>query len=295
MTAAEIQEFGVYLQATRGAGPHTRRAYLGDLEAFRRYLETRGLDPAAVTFRTVRAFLAGEQKRGLCRASLSRRLAALRAFYRWRKGGTSGADPTLGLVSPRLERRLPRAVSQDAVRRLIDGVDVSTPVGLRDRAILEVLYASGLRASELVSLDVDSVNPATGEIRVTGKGSKDRVVLVGLPALDALAEYRARGRESLCKRISDPRALFLGVAGGRLSDRGLRRVLEARIRHAEELWGVSPHSLRHSFATHLLEGGADLRTVQELLGHSSLQTTQVYTHITQDHLRAAYDQAFPRA
>ncbi|HEY3282088.1 MAG TPA: tyrosine recombinase XerC [Armatimonadota bacterium] len=292
---ADIQSFLADLSAGKGASPHTLRAYGGDLAAFGSFLRSEVREDTPITFRLVRRFLALEKERGLAHTSLARRVAALRAFYKWRSRRDGTADPTLGLMGPKLPKRLPHCPSQDSLCRLLEGIDISTPVGLRDRAIFEVLYASGLRASELVSLDLNSIDTRTGHIRVRGKGSKDRVTLVGVPALEALRAYLDGGRPHLGKQAQDPDALFLGVSGRRLSDRGLRRLVDLQVRRAGELWGFSPHSLRHSFATHLLEGGADLRTVQELLGHSSLQTTQIYTHVTQDHLRAAYDQAFPRA
>lgn len=295
MSPEQIDRFLDHLRLVRGLSPHTCRAYGGDLSAFQSFLSASEIDPERVSFRVVRRFLAAEQQRGLSKPSLARRLASLRAFYRWLSSRGEGDDPTLGLVGPKLARRLPKALRQDDVRDLIESVPRHTPSGLRDRAVLELLYASGLRASELVSLDLGGVDLASGQVRVTGKGSKDRITFAGLPALDALRDYLASGRPRISDRILDPKALFLSVRGTRLSDRGLRRLLEGHLRRFSHLSGVSPHSLRHSFATHLLEGGADLRTVQELLGHSSLQTTQLYTKVTEGHLRAAYDQAFPRA
>ncbi len=284
------------LRANRNASPHTLRAYASDLRGFARFLAAQpagsGLD-----FRTVRRFLAALQREGCSKRTVARKLAALRAYYRFHRAkDPNAADPTLGLSSPKLDRRLPRPLARDEMDALLNAPDPCTPIGLRDRALLELLYAAGLRASELCALNVEDVATGSDELRVLGKGSKERITLVGVPALDALAAYLADGRPALAAKGAAPtKALFLNTKGGRLSDRSLRSVVYKTIEAAGIAAGVSPHSLRHTFATHLLEGGADLRTVQELLGHASVATTQVYTHVSQRRLKEVYDRAFPRA
>lgn len=278
----------------RRASPHTLRAYEHDLREFVRFLADQ--DGARPSFRTIRAFLAWRAENGAARATRARALASLRAYYRdAARRDPDSKDPSMGLQASSERRRLPRPLSHPGIARLLEAPSPSTPAGLRDRAILELLYATGLRASELVALNVDSVDVPLAEARVIGKGSKERVVLLGRPALEALAAYVERGRpQFLAPRRKDP-ALFLNRFGGRLSDRSLRRLLDKHLITAGEAGDFTPHSLRHTFATHLLEGGADLRSVQELLGHASIQTTQVYTHVSPEHLREVYEQAFPRA
>lgn len=291
---ADVDRFIRHLEDERRASPQTVRAYSSDLRDYAEFLASRGIGSwDEADGKTVRAYLAALGGRGLARSTTARRLAAVRAFHRFlRLRAGVVRDPAAGVATPKQPRRLPRPLTREQVEALLSAPDGS-PLGLRDRAILEVLYAAGLRASELVALDVDSVDMRRGEARVVGKGGKERVVLLGMPALDAIAEYVSRGRPAL--RPKDGKALFVNRFGTRLSDRSLRRLLDKHIRAAAVAMGVGPHALRHSFATHLLEGGADLRTVQELLGHSSIKTTQVYTQVSRRHLKEAYDRAFPRA
>ncbi len=292
-----IQTFLEYLRHQQGASEHTLRAYKTDLEQFMNFLKLHHQEQK-VNYRTVRSFLGHLKRRGASKATLARKLASLRSFYRYQnRTGLTSDNPTEGLSTPRQDRRLPRPLTQEEVLRLLSTPTGDLPIDLRDRAILEVLYASGIRASELLNLNLEDLHLGIGEIRVQGKGNKERIVLIGEPAIEALIDYLERGRPKLLAKRKDgqeEKALILNRKGCRLSDRGLRLILEKRLRQAGAISGHGVHILRHSFATHLLEGGADLKTVQELLGHTSLQTTQVYTKVSHAHLLEVYKQAFPR-
>jgi integrase/recombinase XerD len=227
--------------------------------------------------------------------SVVRALSSIRAFHRFlMREGETDRDPTSGVVRPKLPRQLPKPISVGDVTRLLSQPETSTRQGLRDRAVLETLYGAGLRVSELVGLDVDDVDLEDGSVRVLGKGSKERDVPIGRYARDAISAYLTRVRPAISTRRSRS-ALFLNLRGGRLTRQGCTGILERHARAARIERHVSPHTLRHSFATHLLEGGADVRVVQELLGHASVATTQVYTLITKEHLREVYFTSHPRA
>jgi integrase/recombinase XerD len=295
--------------AARDASPHTLRSYAGAVGPYLAWLEGGSVDwrrPGRAALRAYLAELAG----GRARRTVAQRLAAIRSFHRWAaREGMAPGDPWAAIATPRLPRRLPGVVDIASVERLIEAA--STPTGtdpvlaralaLRDRAIVETAYAAGLRISELAALTVGSVDLRRGEVRVIGKGRKERIALVGRPARAAIAEYAEEGRPVLLARrpgatTDDPEAaLLLNSRGGALGARGIRYRLERHRREAGLPAGVHPHTLRHSFATHLLDGGADLRVVQELLGHESLATTQVYTHVSPARLRSAYRDAHPRA
>jgi site-specific recombinase XerD len=292
----------------RGASGHTRRAYATGVEQFLVWLaEQRRRDPAITWERpargVLRAYLAALADRELSRSSVGSRLAALRSFYRFaRRQGWVAGDPWAAVATPRQPRRLPQVLDIDEVERMLDVVGAGSRDGaitLRDRALLETAYAAGLRISELAGARIAQLDLRRGELRVLGKGRKERVGLLGGPALDALGEYLADGRPALRVRdtsgASDSGALFLNARGGPLGVRALRYRVERLVRLAGLPDGVSPHTLRHSFASHLLEGGADLRVVQDLLGHASLATTQVYTHVSPGRLRSAYRAAHPRS
>ncbi len=292
----------------RGASVHTRRAYATGVEQFLVWLaEQRRRDPAIAWERpargVLRAYLAALADRELSRSSVGSRLAALRSFYRFaRRQGWVAGDPWAAVATPRQPRRLPQVMDIDEVERMLDVVGAGSRDGaitLRDRALLETAYAAGLRISELAGARIAQLDLRRGELRVLGKGRKERVGLLGGPALDALGEYLADGRPALRVRdtsgTSDSGALFLNARGGPLGVRALRYRVERLVRLAGLPDGVSPHTLRHSFASHLLEGGADLRVVQDLLGHASLATTQVYTHVSPGRLRSAYRAAHPRS
>lgn len=290
-----IQEFIDYLRVERGLAGNTLAAYRRDLAHFAAFLGKRDLPLAAVDRPLLTAYLHDLDRAGRSSATRARRLAALRGFFRYlHEEGHLAADPTEGMASPRLERRLPRIVSVEEVVRLVGAPDPSRPEGLRDRALLELLYATGMRVSELVGLDLDDVHLEHGYARCRGKGSKERVVPVGVPALRAVREYLLHGRPRLVRNLGE-RALFLNRRGGRLSRQAVWKLIKAYARAAGIGRAMTPHTLRHSFATHLLAGGADLRSVQELLGHADVATTQIYTHLTRRHLLETYMRAHPRA
>jgi site-specific recombinase XerD len=294
----------------RDASTHTIRSYDATIRAYLEWLAERGADwrnPARADLRAYVARLAG----GSARTSVSQRLAAIRSFHHWAaRAGLAAGDPWGAIAAPRLPRRLPRVLEVDQIERLLDAVArerhapgardaaLGGAIELRDRAIIEVAYAAGLRISELASAAASALDLRRGELRVVGKGRKERIGLLGRPAVAALTAYLEDGRPALLARRSDgadPDVLFLNHRGGPLGVRGLRYRIDRLCRAAGLPDGVSPHTLRHSFATHLLDGGADLRVVQELLGHESLATTQVYTHVSPGRLRAAYVAAHPRA
>jgi site-specific recombinase XerD len=287
----------------RGAAEKTRRAYAIDLGQFARWASGRGLAPEAVGTRDLRRYAAALSEHGSAPSTVARKIASLRSFYRsLMEHGRVQQNPADLLTAPKRRRRLPRTLKPAEVARLLDRVPASTPLELRDRALFELAYASGLRAEELVNLDVASLDYDDEQVRVEGKGGKTRFVPVGEPALNALRAYAERGRPALSPTRSgggtaaggEP-ALFLSKSGRRLSTSDVRRRLRVWARHAAVQAGASPHWLRHSFATHLLEGGADLRAIQELLGHASLSTTQVYTQVESARLRTVYSRSHPRA
>lgn len=280
----------------RGAADKTRRAYEIDLRQFARWCAGQGLEPAAVSTRALRRYAQWlGQSDELVAATVARKLAALRAFYRClREHGLVSQNPADLVPAPKRPSKLPRVLKPEEVAALLDRIPASTPLDHRDRALFELAYACGLRAEELVDLDVESVDFDAEEVRVEGKGSKTRIVPAGEAALRSIARYLERARGTLAR---DPaqRALFLSKSGRRLSTSDVRRRLRARARLAALQGGVHPHALRHSFATHLLDGGADLRAIQELLGHSSISTTQIYTRVESARLKSAYQRSHPRA
>jgi integrase/recombinase XerC/integrase/recombinase XerD len=279
----------------RGSAPKTREAYAADLRQFARWASAQHADPAAVTHRVLRRYAAALSERRFAPATVARKLAALRAFFEMlREHGDVEANPADLLSAPKRASELPSVLAPEQISRLLDRIPASTPLELRDRALFEIAYASGLRAEELVQLDVTSVDFDAEQLRVEGKGSKTRMVPVGEPALAALARYLERARAALSRGDDEP-ALFLSKTGRRLSTSDIRRRLSVWSRHAAMQGAVHPHVLRHSFATHLLEGGADLRTIQELLGHASVSTTQAYTRVESARLKVAYARAHPRA
>jgi len=276
------------LAATRGLSSHTLQAYRRDLCQFFDFCDRRGLrSPGEADRVVVRRFLAHLAARGYAPRSAARKASAIRAFFAdAARRGLVGANPAQGVAGPKRPRHLPRAFPAGSLGALLDSLEGVDPVAQRDRALLELLYGTGLRVGEAASLTAAAVRGAE-LIRVWGKGGKERVVPLAGQARRALDRYLDEGRPALA-RAGDEAALWLGVRGGPLGERGIRRVVRARL-------GTFPHALRHSFATHLLEGGADLRVVQELLGHRELATTQVYTAVTRRHLRSAYDRSHPRA
>jgi tyrosine recombinase XerC len=285
-----------YLEAERNASPYTVRNYTTDLLGFFNFLKTKGISSLKEVDRHVlRDYLSHLMEEGIVKASIARKLSAIRSFYRYLvREKIVTANPVANTSSPKLDRRLPSFLTPEEVVRLLEAPNLSTPQGQRDRALIELLYASGLRVSELVNLDMGQVNFDTDEIRVWGKGSKERVVLMGKPAAAALSTYLSQGRPKLLgnKRSS---ALFVNRYGGRLIGRRVQRILEKYASLAGINKRVYPHLLRHTFATHLLDGGAGLRVVQELLGHANLSSTQIYTHVTKSQAKKVYLSAHPMA
>jgi len=296
---AEIAAFLEHLAAVRSVSAHTVHAYGVDLRQFAAFATGRGIrEWAQVNPGLLRRFLADLAAREYARTSIARKASALRALCRWlHRGGRLATNPAVGLSAPRLPKRLPHFLYPEEMNHLLASPDPATPLGLRDRAVLEVLYATGLRVSELAALRTGQVARGEMELRVRGKGDKERLVLLGRKAREAIHEYLAAGRPHLAARAGEKAgdALFLNRAGTPLTDRSVRRLVHRHVLAACARHGITPHALRHTFATHLLEAGADLRTVQELLGHASLATTQIYTHVTAERLREVYNQAHPRA
>jgi integrase/recombinase XerD len=299
----DAERFLTHLVAERGLSDHTVSAYRRDLRRYLAFLTARDVDrPEEVDAGVVRSFLAsvsasthGPEDEPYQASSVARTLSAVRSFHRFLlREGIVDRDPTADVVRPRPPRALPHPLGVDEVRRLIETPDPSTATGLRDRAILEVLYGAGLRVSELTSLDVDDLDLQEGYVRVVGKGGKEREVPMGRHARDAVGAYLTRGRPELAGPRSRG-AVFLNTRGGRLTRQSCAKLLATSASGAGLPRRVSPHDLRHSFATHLLEGGADVRVVQELLGHASVATTQIYTLVTKEHLREVYLTAHPRA
>lgn len=296
---SEMREFLTYLRVERHASEHTLSAYRSDLQQFHRYMTDmyRNVSAREMTVFHLRSFLAHLQNQKLTKTSISRKLAALRAYFKFmEQRGKIKQNPARPLFHPRLDRRLPSFLDRAEIEDFLS-LPSKDAAGLRDKAILELFYATGLRISELVSLSIYDVMDSGGELRITGKGDKERVVLYGSHAQKALDIYLNEGRPGMAKAKTgkSPQALFISRSGGRLTPRSIQRMVKKYILAYGEKKKVTPHTLRHTFATHLLEGGADLRTVQELLGHSSLSTTQIYTHITQERLKAVYDKTHPRA
>jgi integrase/recombinase XerD len=292
---AAIGAFMSHAAAERGLAANTLEAYARDLQGWRAWAEAHDLDdPAAAGPQALRAYLLASADR-LGPRSRARLVSVLRSFHGFLAAeGLSRRDPTLTLLSPRVGRKLPVVLSSDQVGRLLEAPDAATPAGARDRAILEVLYGCGLRVSELCAADPPDLDVRDASLRVRGKGDKERIVPVGAPALRALSHYLETGRPRLLGARRSP-ALFVNRRGGRLSRVSVWAVVKKAAQDADVTAGVTPHTLRHTYATHLLEGGADLRVVQELLGHAAITTTEIYTHVDRAFLAEAYRSAHPRA
>jgi integrase/recombinase XerC/integrase/recombinase XerD len=279
----------------RGSAERTRRAYAVDLAGFVEWISPQGLGPGDVRHRDVRRFAAGLSSAGAAPATVARKLAAIRGLYGFLvRTERVGQNPAELVSSPKRAEKLPNVLTTEQMRRLLERIPAHTPLELRDRAMLELAYSCGLRCEEIVNLDEDALDFESEQLRVLGKGSKERILPVGAPAQGAVRRYLERGRRALVADRRE-RALFLSKSGRRLSNSDITRRLGLWTREAALAAGVSPHSLRHSFATHLLEGGADLRTIQELLGHASISTTQVYTRVDAARLRDTYAASHPRA
>ena len=288
--------FRDHLVAERGLAPLTVRNYLSDIEPLREFMSEREIESFAdLDRRRVRAYLAWLQQIGYVRTSVSRKLSALRTLFKWlNRMGIVEHDPLPARGVFKLDSRLPRFLSQNEAEKLVTSPDSTSDKRIRDKALLELIYAAGLRVNEVFSLNLDSVNLDTRELRVTGKGAKDRVALIGQSARDAIKVYLTEVRSAV-GAVGPEDALFVNRYGNRLSERSIQKIVREYATRAGLGNQVHTHTLRHSFATHMLEGGADLRVVQELLGHSSPATTQIYTHITGKEARHAYMSAHPRA
>jgi integrase/recombinase XerC len=298
---AVLDEFASFLELERGRSAHTQRAYLGDLRSLFDFVEQRtpGADLSELSLPLLRSWLAAQAGAGAARTTLARRTSAVKTFTAWAtRRGLLSADPAIRLQVPKARRTLPAVLRQDQALAAMEAANVGAqqgdPLALRDRLIVELLYATGIRVSELCGLDIDDVDIGRRVLRVLGKGNKQRTAPFGEPAEDALRRWLADGRPAIATGTSGP-ALLLGARGGRLDARQARTVVHETMSAVEGAPDIGPHGLRHSAATHLLEGGADLRIVQEMLGHSSLATTQLYTHVSVARLRAVHDQAHPRA
>jgi integrase/recombinase XerC len=297
--AKSVERFLDHLRDERRVSPSTLRAYESDLRQFGEFLSagpSRDAPPGPekIDKLAVRGFVARLSRSGLGKASIARKLAAVRSFLgHAEREGRIKSNPARGVRTPRVPKGLPRDLTVDEIFNLLDHVQGDDLAAIRDLAILELLYAAGLRVGELISLNLDDVDLSAGVVRVMGKGQKERLVPFGSKAAGALHRWRDRSQE--LRKKSDEVAIFLNLRGGRLTDRSVRRILNRRLREAAIRARVSPHALRHSFATHLLGAGADLRAIQELLGHASLSTTQRYTHVSMDALMRVYDKAHPRA
>lgn len=291
-----LQEFLNWLQNEKGSSAHTIIAYKQDLEQFGQFLKQQQLSLEQLEYHDLRYYMATlQQKQELKKTTLSRKTAAIKSFCKYlNREGWLEHNPADLLMAPKKDKRLPAVISEiDMTAFLDDFLSGEEPLQLRNKAIFELLYSSGLRVSELVTLDVESVQKQKGILRILGKGNKERIVPVGQQAQAAIAHYLEDGRPLLVKQ--EEAALFLNNRGGRLTSRGVEYILEQYIRKGALKYKVTPHAFRHSFATHMLDNGADLRVIQELLGHESLSTTQIYTEVSRSHLQQIYRNAHPRA
>ena len=283
-----IDKFINYLKIEKNSSDHTITNYSFDLKEFASFLG--GVDISSVDHLTIRRFLAAMRSRNVSKRTMARKLSCLRTFFKFLlREGHIKTNPVSAVSAPKLDRHLPVFLDVNKVLKLLAAPSEESEDGLRDRAILETLYSTGLRVSELVQLDEERVDFIGGVVKVRGKGRKERIVPIGEAALSAIRRYMGARK----KKSQD--AIFLNRFGSRLTDRGVRRIVDKYVRRCSIEEKVSPHSLRHSFATHLLDRGADLRSVQELLGHVNLSTTQIYTHVTAERLKSIYDKAHPRA
>ncbi|GEE02463.1 tyrosine recombinase XerC [Gordonia spumicola] len=290
-----LERFAEHLRYEMGRSEHTIRAYLGDVRGLISFAGARGVELTAIDLPLLRAWLAEQTRRGAARTSIARQVSSVKTFSTWAvREGILASNPAQRLQAPKSHRTLPHVLApEEAAAAIVEPADPTDPVALRDRLIVELLYSCGIRVGELCGLDLGDVEPGRRVIRVIGKGDKQRTVPYGVPADKALTDWLRHGRPALATAASND-ALLLGVKGGRLDQRMARTVVH-RATDDGDGGSIGPHGLRHSAATHLLEGGADLRVVQELLGHSSLATTQLYTHVSVERLRAVHDQAHPRA
>ncbi|WP_347552728.1 tyrosine recombinase XerC [Pseudalkalibacillus hwajinpoensis] len=293
-----IQSFSEYLQIEKNCSPHTISSYLQDIEHFKSFMEQQTIDVlAAVSYADVRIYLTELHERGYARKTAARKISTLRSLYRFLlRENIVEVNPFTMSSLPKQEKRLPQFLYEKELSELFEAPDTSTSLGQRDRALLEVLYGCGIRVSECVALNLEDIDFAIGTIFVIGKGRKERYVPIGSFAIDAIKKYMDDGRVKLLSSGKEAtKALFLNFRGARVTARGVRTILDKIVEKASLHVHISPHVMRHTFATHLLNEGADLRSVQELLGHANLSTTQIYTHVTGDRLRNIYMDHHPRA
>nr|WP_026546031.1 tyrosine recombinase XerC [Paenarthrobacter nicotinovorans] len=295
-----MEGFRRYLEGERARSAHTVRAYLADVESLLGFAVQEGIEELGqVELGSLRRWLGAQSEAGMARATLARRAATARSFTAWAlREEIIAVDPAVRLQAPKRDKSLPGVLQQQQVTRIVDDLNTAAadggPMAVRNRAMVELLYATGVRVGELAGLDVDDLDPDRRTLRVLGKGNKERTVPYGVPAAVAIDDWLRRGRPAVVTSHSGP-ALFLGVRGNRVDPRQIRSVVTELLQALGDTSATGPHALRHSAATHLLDGGADLRAVQEILGHSSLATTQIYTHVSVDRLRKSYQQAHPRA
>lgn len=286
-----IDKFMNYMKVEKNASPHTITNYMVDMNVFKGFLGDKEIE--TVDHLSLRRYLAELRAKNYSKRTVARKLASLRSFFRFLfREGHIKKNPITAVLTPKLDKKLPVFLDVAKIDRLLSAPTDKDLMGLRDRALLETLYSTGIRVSELVGLDLRDIDFISGVIKVLGKGHKERVVPIGEPALAAIKKYVDKKAPV---KVNDKDAVFLNKSGARLTDRSVRRVLDKHIKTCSVSEKISPHSLRHSFATHLLDRGADLRSVQELLGHMNLSTTQIYTHVTMERLKSVYDRSHPRA
>ena len=286
-----LQKFLKYLEIERNASPHTMANYQRDIDSFLQFINES--DAARVKPNKVRYWLAQFHNKNYAKSSRARKLSALRTFFRYLvREEYMESNPAAGIISPKKGRKLPQFLDKKGIMKLLEAPPGDKLLGLRDRAIMETLYSGGIRVSELVQLDTDDIDFISEALKVKGKGKKERIVPIGGPAVAAIRKY-LEGRGPAVKKNN--KAVFLNKTGDRLSSRSVQRIIVKYMRITSLPGHITPHALRHSFATHMLDAGADLRAVQELLGHKSISTTQIYTHITPERLKQVYDKAHPRA
>ncbi len=296
MMESYVNEFIHYIAVERGLAPNTLESYGRDLRQFQTYLQSSDMDLVKNSDRTtIQGYLTNLQVKGRAVSTISRNLAAIKSFYQYlvRERYVEN-DPAANLESPKLEKKLPKILTIAEVEELLRQPNSFLPAGMRDKAMLELLYATGIRVSELIALNISDVNLDMGYIKCFGKGSKERIIPLGSIAVKCVLEYTQKARMKLVRTYEEP-ALFVNHHGNRLTRQGFWKIIKKYAHEANILKDITPHTLRHSFATHLLENGADLRSVQEMLGHADISTTQIYTHVTKNHLKEVYDKAHPRA
>ncbi len=291
-----VNSFINYLAVERGLAPNTLESYGRDLRQFQSYLQSSDMDMVKDSDRTIiMGYLQSLQGKGRAVSTISRNLAAIKSFYQYLlREHYVEKDPAATLEAPKLEKKLPKILTIKEVEELLRQPNSFLPAGMRDKAMLELLYATGIRVSELISLNISDVNLDMGYIKCFGTGAKERIVPLGSIAAKAVQEYIQKGRLKLVRSYEEP-ALFVNHHGKRLTRQGFWKIIKKYAQEAHILKDITPHTLRHSFATHLLENGADLRSVQEMLGHADISTTQIYTHVTKNHLKEVYDKTHPRA